>query len=392
MIQETKKRLWTKDFVLLTSANLLMAIAFYFMTPVMPLFMADRFQSDTAEIGMIMFTFAVAAIIMRPFSGFLLDFLNRYVVYLIAFVFFMLLFLGYALAATVTLMLVLRFLHGLTWGTMNTAAYTMAVDLTPAKRRGEGLGFFGLSMNVAMAVAPMLALAIIHRSGYNILFYSAVLFCFVALLCAFLVRVPQLSRTASVKFSFSGLFEKSALPIALIALLTQVSYGGILSFIALYGREIGVESSGLFFLLLSVGLAIARILSGRLFDKIGPAKVSFFGLILLVFGLVLVGYAPTSIGFHCAAFVLGIGFGVLAPAFQAMANNHVVPERRGAANSTYLMFFDSGIGIGMLLFGQLIDRIGYAGTFYVSAVITLVALIVFFSYTLPNYLKTKESF
>lgn len=377
-------RLWTKDFTLLTTTNLLMAIAFYFMTPVMPLFLADRFASSTEEIGMVMFMFTIAAILMRPFAGYLLDVFNRFTVYLIAFIIFTLLFLGYAFAATLTIILIVRFVHGLTWGSMNTAAYTMAVDLVPTNRRGEGLGFFGLSMTIAMALAPMLAMKISKTYNYNVLFYSAVAFCAMGLLIVLQVRLPKQEKIAR-KFSFAGLFEKSALSVAFIALLTQVSYGGILSFIALYGREIGVANAGTFFLLMSVGVGLGRVLSGRFFDKVGPGKVAFTGMFLLMIGMFIVGFFATSAGYHTAALISGLGFGVLAPTFQAMANNNVLPQRRGAANSTYLMFFDSGIGVGMLLFGWLIDVIGYAATFYLSGAIVLLAMILFFVYTLPKY-------
>lgn len=377
-------RLWTKDFTLLTFTNLLMAVAFYFMTPVMPLFMTDRFASGTEEIGMVMFAFTISAILMRPFAGYLLDALNRFTVYLASFVVFMLLFLGYAFAATVAVILLVRFVHGSTWGSMNTAAYTMAVDLVPSQRRGEGLGFFGLSMTVAMAVAPMLAMIISKTYGYTMLFYSAVVFCAAGLLLVSFVKVPQSEKVART-FSFAGLFEKSALPVAMIALLTQIPYGGMLSFIALYGREIGVTNVGAFFLLLAVGIGIGRVLSGRFFDRVGPAKVVFSGMLLLMSGLFSVGFFATPTGYYTAAVLLGLGFGVLSPAFQAMANHKIPMQRRGAANSTYLMFFDSGIGVGMLLFGQLIDTIGYGATFYVSGGIVMWAMLLFAVYTLPKY-------
>lgn len=377
-------RLWTKDFTLLTVTNLLMAVAFYFMTPVMPLFVSDRFGAGTEEVGMVMFAFTITAILMRPFAGYLLDVLNRYVVYIVSFVVFTLLFLGYAFAATFTLVLFVRFIHGVTWGSMNTAAYTMAVDLAPTSRRGEGLGFFGLSMTVAMAVSPMLAMFISTSYSYNALFLSAVAFCIVGLTMVSFVKVPKSAKTVR-KFSFSSLFEKSALSVAIVALLTQVPYGGILSFIALYGRELGVTNSGAFFLLLSVGVGTGRVLSGRMFDKWGPRKIIFSGISLLIIGLIVVGFFANSAGFHTAAIVLGFGFGILSPAFQAMANNNVPMHRRGAANSTYLMFFDSGIGIGMLLFGRLIESVGYSVTFYVSAAVVLLAATLFFGCTLPRY-------
>lgn len=385
-----KDRILTKDFLLLTTANLLMAVAFYFMTPMMALFMADTFGSGKDEIGMVMFAFTVAAILMRPFSGYMLDSLNRYTVYLLSFALFSLAFLGYPIVSAFGLLLLLRFLHGLTWGTINTAAYTLAVDLISEKRRGEGLGIFGLSMNVAMAVGPMIAMAISMKSGYGTLFYSAVGFCVLGFILVLMLRVPKAERKRS-PFSIQSMFEKKAVPVAFNVMLAQIPYGGIISFIALYGRGIGVANSGTFFLLLATSLAVSRVLSGRIFDRFGPRNLTLAGLLLLATGLALIGFFAVPAGFHSAAVVLGVGFGVIAPTFQAIANSNVSPERRGAANSTYLMFFDSGVGLGMILFGLLIDVMGYSGTFYVSAAIQCIALIFFFTVTLPRYRKVTAN-
>lgn len=384
----TKSKILTKNLSLLTVANLLMAIAFYFMTPIMALFMRDRFGSSEGEIGLAMFAFTITAILMRPFTGYLLDTLNRYAVYLSAYVMFMLFFLGYPIVGAFGFLLALRFLHGLTWGSMNTAAYTIAVDLIPENRRGEGLGFFGLFMNVAMALGPMIALMISKNHGYNTLFYTAVGFCFAGLLLILLLKVPK-NKPKRAPFSFASLFDKKALPVSLNVMLIQTPYGGIISFIALYGREIGVINGGTFFLLLAAGLAVSRVLSGRIFDKFGPKNVTVSGVLLLILGLLVVGYFATPTGFHAAAILLGLGFGIISPTFQAMANRGVAPERRGAANSTYLTFFDTGVGLGMILFGLLINVIGYAGTFYVSAAVQIIALVFFFTVTLPKYRKSS---
>lgn len=377
-------KLYTKNFISLTLANLFMAIAFYFMTPIMALFMKDRFDANESEIGLAMFCFTIAAIGMRPYAGYLLDTISRYLFYVMAFVTFMLLFLGYPIAYSFAFLLVLRFIHGLTWGAMNTAANTLAVDFTPEKRRGEGLGFFGVSMNVAMAISPMLALYISGKYGYNNLFYSAVIFCIVGLLFVSMFRT-KIKERKKVAFSFHNLFEKKALPISLNIMIFQISYGGIISFIALYGRHIGIANGGTFFLLLALSIAVSRILSGRIFDKIGPKKITIFGALFLVIGFFILGYFPLAIGFHLSALILGLGFGVISPTFQAMVNRKVEPQRRGATNSTYLMFFDSGIGFGMMLYGFLIKKVGYSATFYISASIELLALFLFLTVTWAFY-------
>lgn len=380
----THNQLWSPNFIRLVITNLLMAIAFYFMTPVMPLFIADVFDGSTQQVGLIMFAFTITAILMRPFAGYVLDMSSRHRVYLLAFAMFLVLFLGYAFIPIFSLVVAVRFVHGTTWGVMNTAANTIVADITPTNRRGEAFGFFGLSMTIAMAFGPMLGMWIVGKSSYMVLFLCAVAFCVVGWLNVSLLKLPPIKPNRQ-PLVFSNLFEKSALSVSILALLTELPYGGMLSFIALYGREIGIENTGLFFLLLAIGVGISRVLSGRLFDRIGPQIVAPCGMLLLIVGLLAVSFWQTSIGFHLSGTLMGFGFGVLSPTMQAMANRGVAPQRRGAANSTYLMCFDSGIGLGMLFFGALIGTLGYSATFATSAAIVAIALVLFVAYIMPAY-------
>lgn len=382
-----KHKLWTKDFTLITMANLLMAIAFYFMVPVLPVFLKDNFSATESQIGLVLSFYTIAALLIRPFAGYALDVMGRFGIYVGSLLVFSAVFFGYIWATSILFVLVLRFMHGLTWGSMSTAGSTIAVDLVPEKRRGEGIGVFGLSMTIAMAIGPLIAIAITGVSNYERLFYSAAGFSFLGLLLALFVRVPKITSVKR-KFKMSSLIEKNALPVSLNVFLVTIPYGGIISFIALYGRSIGIDSSGLFFLLIAVGIAISRILSGKSFDKVGPKKICILGLGLLIAGLSFLAFNKSFFGYHFSALIVGFGFGIIMATFQAIANHNIKAENRGAANSTYLTFFDSGIGFGMLLVGYLIQVIDYSGAFILCGIIELLALLVFMFYTLPKF---KES-
>ncbi len=382
----TKDKLLTPSFLKLTISNFLMAVAFYFITPIMSLFMVDVFQSKSNEVGLVMFAFSVAAIISRPFTGLLLDSLNRYKVYIFSFVLFIIAFLGYPIALSFLFLLLLRFYHGLSWGAVSTSSNTIAVDLISERRRGEGIGIFGLSMTVAMAIGPAIAIMLSMKLGYNALFYTATVFCLLGFILVLFIRMPK-TKTIRKGFSLKRLISKSTLPVSQNVLLTQIPYGGIITFAALYGRSVGVENSGLFFIILSLGILVSRVISGRMFDKIGPKNVMITGIVMVIIGLIAIGAYSEPIGFHVSALILGVGFGIISPTFQAMANAKVQAQDRGSVNSTYLTFFDSGVGVGMLLFGLLFDMVGYANTFYISAAIQVVALIVFLLITYPRYQK-----
>lgn len=383
-----ENKLWTKDFTLITLANLLMAVAFYFMVPILPVFLSDRFAATESQIGLVLSFYTIAALLIRPFAGYALDAIGRYSIYVISLLLFSTIFFGYVWATSILFVLILRFIHGLTWGSMSSAGSTIAVDLVPLKRRGEGIGIFGLSMTIAMAIGPLIAIAITGDSSYKRLFYSAAGFSFLGLVLALFVRIPKITPVKK-KFKITSLIEKKALPVSLNVFLVSIPYGGIISFIALYGRSIGIDSSGLFFLLIAIGITISRVISGKSFDRFGPKRICILGLVLLIAGLFMLALNQSYFGYHLSALILGFGFGIIMATFQAIANHKIKADKRGAANSTYLTFFDSGIGFGMLLVGYLIQVMNYSGAFILCGIIEVLALIVFLFYTIPKFEKAS---
>jgi predicted MFS family arabinose efflux permease len=382
----SKNNIWSKDFFLLAFANLLMAIAFYFMLPILPVYLVDKLGATRGEIGIILSFYTIAALVIRLFSGWAIDTYGRKLIYLFAYLFFSIFFIGYPIASSVLVFLLIRFAHGLTWGVLTTSSSTIAVDLIPSTRRGEGIGIFGLSMTIGMAIGPMIAILIAGESRYFALFLSAIGFSLLGLALALIVRYPIFSTANSNRvFSFRGLIEKSAIPMSINMMLIMFSYGGVLSFISLYGKEIGVNNSGIFFLILSIGIGLSRIGSGRIIDRQGPAKISIIGLLALIIGFPILALIKNPIGYHIAAAILGLGFGIIMPTFQTMVNNLVPANRRGAANSSFFTAFDLGIGLGMMGTGLLSQWLGFSSTFLICSVVNLFALNFFLIYSINHY-------
>ena len=385
-----KDKLWTKDFALIGIANLLMAIAFYFLLPTLPLYLKDSLKASPSQVGLVLAFYTIAALIIRPFVGYALDSFGRKTIYLISFVLFSMLFMGYPLAYSIGLMIVIRFLHGLTWGSLSTSGSTIAVDLIPASRRGEGISLFGLSMTIAMAIGPLIAISILGKISFMGVFVIASAISLFGLLLAMIIRFPVYKPNPdNSSFSLKRLIEKSSIPLSLNMLIITITYGGILSFAAIYAKEIGVENSGIFFLFLSAGIGLSRFFSGTIFDRVGPLRIVIIGLILLIIGFPILYFFPNTIGFHIAAVIIGLGFGIVMPTFQAMINNLVKPERRGAANSTFFTSFDLGIGIGMILTGFLSEYFGLARAFLFNAFIIVLAFTLFIFYAVRHYHKMK---
>jgi MFS family permease len=385
-----KPALWTKDFISMAIANLLMAITFYFMLPILPIYLVEKLGATKSQIGVILSLYTISALIVRLFSGWALDTYGRKGIYLSAYILFSLAFIGYPFISSIALFMFIRFTHGLTWGALTTSSSTIAVDIIPPSRRGEGIGIFGLSMTIGMAIGPMIALLIAGNSNFNAVFTAAIAISVVGFVLAYTIRYPKfVSKNTNLRFSFKALIEKSALPISFNMMLIMFTYGGILSFISLYGKEVGVDNSGVFFLILSIGIGFSRIGSGKVIDKKGPKKISLIGFALLIIGFPILALINNPLGFHLAAAILGLGFGIIMPTFQTMVNNLVLPNRRGAANSTFFTAFDLGIGLGIIGTGFLSQNLGFSKTFIIFCIINIFAINQFFIYSIKYYNSHK---
>lgn len=380
------QKLWTKNFIFMCLANLLMSVAFYFLIPTLPIFLTEVLLAPKSKVGVIFASYTLAALIIRPFAGYAVDGFGRSTIYLIAFFIFSLLFGVFAAVATLTQMLILRFAHGLAWGVTTTSSSTAIVDIIPAHRRGEGLGYYGISMTIALAIGPFLGTLIAGKNNFETMFIMAAIISLIGFIMAAMVKFPAFSTSKEKKrFEWSKLYETSSFAVSLIILLVCVSYGGVVIFISLYAKEINVDNSGIFFLVYAAGLALTRLISGKIFDKHGPKLLTLAGMIFLITGLFVLSFIKNYNGFLTSALLIGAGFGIVFPTFQAMVNHIVDIKKRGVANSTFFTAVDLGIGLGAIISGFISDLFSLTVTFIICAIIIIIASIIFFVFTLPIY-------
>jgi len=384
------EKLYSKNFILLSLANLLMGAGFYFLIPTLPVYIVDALCAGPGMVGYILAVYTLSAMLIRPLTGFALDTLGRKHIYLFAFLSFSVLLGFYVIAYSVIWLLVLRFIHGFTWGAATTSSSTIVVDIVPAARRGEGIGIYGLSFTIAMAIGPIIALAVMGEANYNGMFITAMVVAVAGLLLALLVKYPAYIRPEkSPGLSFKKFIESRALPMAAIQLIFGLTYGGLMSFITLYAREYEVGSPGIFFTVFAIGIAFSRLASGRIFDQRGPVMLMLTGLLSGAAGFLVLGLLASFEGFMLAAVLIGICLGVVMPTLQTMANNVVEPQRRGAANATFITAFDIGIGGGSMLLGIIAEMTSLKGMYLLSSVILLVSVVLFFVWVLEFYRKHK---
>jgi predicted MFS family arabinose efflux permease len=386
-----KEKLWTRNFILLGASNLFMAIAFYFLIATLPIFLMKHLRIEEGLSGLILASYTLAALLIRPLSGYALDAYGRKYIFLISFFLFSTAFIGYGLTFYVSSLFLLRFTHGLLWGTLTTGGSTLLIDVIPPSRRGEGIGYYGLSMTIAMAVGPFLGLMVSTGDSYMKMFIAASIVSFIGFFLTLFIQYSDHPFRDSKSLSLDNLLESKAIPVSFNMLIISISYGALLSFISLYGRENRISNPGIFFIIFAIGITFSRIISGKEYDKKGPWKITIVGLLSLIAGYLMLALWRSQLGFLTSALFIGIGNGIIIPTFQAMINHIVDPQKRGIANSTYLTGFDLGVGIGTVGMGFLAHLFSLSTGFLCCSVVLLLGSLIFIKGSYMHFIKYSVS-
>ncbi len=384
--------LWNRNFSLMCVSVFLCFLSFFFLLPILPMYLSSHFGADKTQVGLVLGTFTVAPLLTRPVFAYFLDKGYKRSVLLISFLFFGLFSLPYVFAPSIVALFALRVIHGATWGGTTISSASIVVDFIPPERRGEGLGIYGVGMTFAMAFGPLLATSLVSEDRFFSVFLIATALGLLAFLVAAAIRFPALTpdRAKQPKLSTHTFVEQRVLPIAFNMLIMSFCYGGLISFVPLYAKEIGIQNPGVFFLVFACGIGIARLFAGKSFDRRGPRLAGIAAFVTMGIGFVCLALLRSFSGFFTAAFILGLSQGMLTPTFQAMVNELVSADRRGAANSTYFTAFDLGIAAGSITVGILADKIGLANAFLICSILCGVGLVFFVSRTLPHFHRSKS--
>lgn len=384
-----KETLWNKNFSVACIANFLIACSFNLLVPVIPLYLTEVLHIPETNVGIVLSSYVLAMLFMRPFSGYMVDIFPRKALYIIGLSLFVTVYLGYYLVTAVLAFVIVRFIHGVFWGITSVSANTVVIDIIPASRRAEGIGFFGMFNNLALAIAPYIALNIYHSAGFHWLVTSAIGMGVIAIIFVSFISVPVRPKSVRPPLSFDRFILLPALPVLINQIIMTSAWGTLIPFAALYGKSIGIQNSGILFLFLAFGIIVSRIFSGKMVDKgyIHPVIIS--ALLIAAIGFVVYSQVHMLVAFCVSVFVVGVGFGMLLPALQTIYVNMATHDRRGTASSTYLTGFDVGNGIGMLTGGYIISLWSFQTLYIIAAATCLLGIIVYLTSTIWVYNRKK---
>lgn len=385
------EHLWNKNYIKVMTANFSLFFAFYLLTPLLPLYLSETFGATKDVIGLVLSGYTITALLFRPFSGYLVDSFPRKTVLMVSFSAFAIFFAGYLAAGTLLLFTIVRTLHGGPFGTLTVANSTVAIDVLPSSRRNEGIGYYGLSNNLAMAIAPTFAIFIYAEThNFELLFWLAfAIATFGWIVDASVTLKPkntQISRLNS-KLSLDRFFLKNGWLLGVNMVFFGFCFGVLSNYLAIYGKQVmGITGgTGTWFMLCSIGLILSRLQGGKALRKGLLTHNASEGMLISLVGYTLFVAFPNSFGYYSSAILIGLGNGHMWPAFQNMMISMAHHNERGTANSTILISWDIGMGLGILAGGAIAEHLGYTAAFWIVAIMNATGVLLYF-------LKTKQFF
>ncbi|MFE4075461.1 MFS transporter [Peribacillus sp. YIM B13477] len=382
-MDQSRTRLWTKDFVIVSSINFFITLIFYLLMVTLAIYAVNELDASTSEAGLISGIFIIGTLIGRLFIGRFIDSIGRKKTLFIGLIFFTLTTILYFVDLGIGFLLVNRLIHGMAMGMASTATGTIVAQIIPPTRKGEGIGYYSMSATLATAIGPFIGLFMAQHTSFQIIFSFCLALGVISLITAFFLYVPALKVTAKVMeskgFKLSNFIEPKALPISIITLLLAFCYSSVLSFISFYAIEIDlVNTASFFFVVYAVAVLISRPFSGPLMDRKGSNFIMYPAFIIFGVGLLLLSMTTNSFTLLAAGFLIGLGFGNMQSSSQAIAVKLTPPHRMGMATSTFFIMLDAGLGFGPYILGFIIPVTGYSTLYVILGVVVILTSVLYY--------------
>ena len=377
------ERIFTRDFTLDMMISLCCSLNYFTLLINITGFAAFRFGSDTAIGGTAAGIYVIGGLLSRIVAGKYIEMVGRKKMLLIGLSFALVMSTTYFFVSSIAMLMAIRFLHGMSYGISSTCTSDIVAKLLPQSRRGEGLGYFFLSITIACAIGPLLGMTLGSSQNYDAVFLVGLVMYSLALVMALILRVPEETLTEeqireAKSFTLNSMFQRSALPLALTVMVFYFSYSGVLAFIASYSEEIGlVETATYFYLSVAAGTLLSRIYAGRIYDEKGPNKVIIPAYVGFIVGITIFATTSDSLLFLFSGFIIGIGVSIVFSICQSIVVSRTPPRRYGVTTSTFSALNDLGTGLGPSILGILIAAVGFRDMYLVCAFIAFASFLMY---------------
>lgn len=365
--------LWTLQYAFSLLGTASFFACFFYLTTTLPREMTDL-GFNLFEVGLVTSGYAAVPIILRPFVGRWSDGGHRILQMRLALLAFIGSFVLMIFTDNLWALFGLRCVQGIGMAAYPTSAGSLVAEIVPPVRRGEGLGFFGLSTSFAQTASPVAGGAIAAFAGFEgVLILGAVTAGASLLVTIFQREPPAQGRPPPV--SIKALIPARAVFPMIVFLSVTLGFSVAAAFLEPLAdqphRELGFVP--LFFMFSGVGAMLSRPLAGRISDRIGRVPIIIPGLIATCAGMALVAQSETAIMLWVAGLLTGIGMGGAHTGLLALAVDRVAANQRGGATATFQLAWDVG-GFTAFLIGIVGAFFSVEAIFWVAALGAVLAL------------------
>ncbi|PTE29466.1 MFS transporter [Staphylococcus equorum] len=383
----TKSPIWTKSFNINFITNFLIYLCMYLLIVIIASYAKSEYNVSDSTAGLVTGLFIIGSLIGRFVTGKYVNKVGPKRILLIGLVFILVTQLLYFIEGSITLLMFTRLINGIATGITTTATGTIAAYVTPNDRKSEGISLFSLSLVIGAAIGPFLGLLLINTFPIKMLFLICLVCGVVSLLISFFVNLQfkldttdtTTQKTTSKKFNINNYIAKEAIPVAIIMLISGLTYSSILTFLQFFAQEINlVTISSYFFIFYAIASLITRPIAGRLMDQKNENVIAYPAFVFLILTFVTLSITNNGWLLILAGLFLGAGYGNISSCMQAIAIKVSPPAKYGIATSTYFIGLDLGVGFGPYVLGFMTSSVSYAQLYAIMAVIVLIAAIIYF--------------
>ena len=363
-----------------------MMAAFYASVPILPIY-CQQIGITGSRIGMVLTAMSVTTVLFRPFAGYILDNFNRYHVYMLFLALFCLPFLGFVAFPFFGALVALRLYMGVVYSVCGSATTTLAGDVLLPEMVGKGVNRFALTISLGMAAGPFIGIQVQNHLSSKMSFIVLFALTVIALICVSFCRIgyPKVERK---KFVLGDAFYKPALPFMFNMMFIMIPFGAVIAYSSIFAQEKGLSTViPYFYIFLVAGMLLSKFSTQKMIDAGKHKILVVLSLIVLLLTMGSYYFMETSVHLLLAGFLLGIGYGILQPLFQSFVTGTAPAQKQGAANATYLLSYDIGIGIGSFVMGMFQESIGLSTGFAVTAAAYIVGAVIYAVYVDRYYTK-----
>jgi MFS family permease len=372
----TLRKIVSREFILCFFSQFAFTFVFHILVPTIPIYLS-RSGSTEVEIGILIGALGISSLVLRPIVGKKLSEIPEKKFILAGAILFAVTSIAYMLAPPFWPFLFVRVFQGIGTAFFFTASIAYITNITPEAYRGQSLGYFFLSFNISMALAPIIGMFLINRFSFDILFSVCTTLSLCSLWIASRLSQKGLESIDHLPAEAGSSFGFKALSPILLYFMVHMIFGALMAFFPLHAINHGVTNPGLFFTAYAFVMISGRVLGGRIFDIQRREKVILPCIVAFILAMTLLAFSKSLEMFVLVAVIAAAGHAFLVPSLFAYVLD-LVGASHGPAIGWLTAMGDLGLGLGPMMMGVVLSLTNFPTMFLSLALTGVIGFAYFF--------------